>query len=224
MQNNKIQILSTKMISDSLISVAGLYDICIEQAAFIETEKITTPALEKRINELYLQHVAVIFTSVNAVKAVNRLLPTKPSWKIFCIAPTTKKSVADVFGNEPIIGTAENATHLADKIIADPSIKKLIFFCGDQRRNILHEKLKEKGIALEELVVYKTVERPQIISKYYDAILFFSPSAVKSFFSVNSIPDKTQVFAIGSTTANEVTLFSNLPVIIAEYPLSLIHI
>ena len=218
MQNNKIQILSTKMISDSLISIADLYNICIDQSPFIETKGMVTPALEERILQLSQQNVTVIFTSVNAVKAVNRLLLTKPSWKIFCIEPATKKSVENLFGKESIIGTAENAELLADKIIANPSVKKGVFFCGDQRRNVLQEKLKKHGIELEELTVYQTIEKPQIISKSYDGLLFFSPSAVKSFFSVNTISAPARIFVIGSTTASEVKLFTDLPVVIAEYP------
>lgn len=38
---------------------------------------------------------------------------------------------------------------------------------------------------LEELVVYDTILLPHTINRTYDAIFFFSPSAVESFFSVN---------------------------------------
>ena len=52
----------------------------------------------------------------------------------------------------------------------------------------------------------------------YDGILFFSPSAVNSFLLKNKISPKTQLFAIGSTTANALQPFTNQPVIIAETP------
>lgn len=35
---------------------------------------------------------------------------------------------------------------------------------------------------LEELVVYDTILLPHTINRTYDAIFFFSPSAVESFF------------------------------------------
>ena len=215
---NEVKILSTKLVDDSLVSTAAMYHILIEQVPFINTEEIVSPWIKERIGELSKQKLTVIFTSTTAVNAVNKMLTTRPSWKIFCTAPATRQLVESVFGNKSIAGSAENADALSNEIIAAGSAKETIFFCGDQRRNVLRERLREKGIAVEELVVYKTVGRPQIISKKYDAILFFSPSAVKSFFSVNTIPGKTQIFAIGSTTANEVKLFSNLPVVIAEYP------
>ena len=68
------------------------------------------------------------------------------------------------------------------------------------------------------MIVYKTEETPQVLSKQYDGILFFSPSAVQSFFSKNYITDKTQVFAIGATTANVVKSFIQQPVIISNKP------
>ena len=46
---------------------------------------------------------------------------------------------------ENILGTADNAEQLAEKIIKDSIYKKFIFFCGDQRRDELPEKLKNNG-------------------------------------------------------------------------------
>jgi uroporphyrinogen-III synthase len=66
--------------------------------------------------------------------------------------------------------------------------------------------------------VYKTIETPELLTKSYDAILFFSPSAVQSFFSKNRISDSTQIFAIGSTTADAAESFSRKPIIVAEKP------
>ena len=42
-------------------------------------------------------------------------------------------------------------------------------------------------LSVDEVIVYKTIETPKVLTKQYDGILFFSPSAVKSFFSKNSI-------------------------------------
>lgn len=217
MQPN-IQILSTKKVDDTLISIAGMYDIDIDQLPFIETEDIITRAVEKRVKDLSQQNIAVVFTSANAVNSVNRLLTTKTFWKIFCMEASTKKSVENFFGNESIIDTAANARQLAKKIISYQEIKKIVFFCGNQRRNTLPEMLRMNGIELEEVVIYKTVAKPQKIVEVYDALLFFSPSSVKSFFSLNTVTARTQLFAIGDTTANEIKLYTDFPIIIAEKP------
>ena len=171
---NKIQILSTKPIGASIVRFADKQNICIDEVSFIKTEEVVSEELKKRIAELSKQNITVIFTSANAVKAVKKLLPAKPSWKIFCIGYKTKKHAEDTFGNENIVGIADNGEQLADEIIKYSSPKRMVFFCGNRRREELPEKLKDHGIELEEIVVYDTIEKSQIISKHYDAILFLA--------------------------------------------------
>lgn len=215
---NKIQILSTKPVGVELARIAGEHNICIDGVSFIETEEIISEELKKIIAALSQQNITAVFTSAKAVNAVKKLLPAKPSWKIFCIGYQTKNSAADTFSEKNIIGIADNGEDLGEEIIKQSSIKKIIFFCGNQRRETLPEKLKKNGIELEEIVVYKTIEKPKIISKHYAGILFFSPSGVRSFFSVNKINETVQSFAIGATTAKEIKTYSQLPIIVSEHP------
>ena len=215
---NKIQILSTKPIGVELARIAGEHNICIDGVSFIETEEIISEELKKIIAALSQQNITAVFTSSNAVNAVKKLLAEKPSWKIFCIGYQTKNSAADTFSEKNIIGIADNGEDLGEEIIKQSSVKKIIFFCGNQRREVLPEKLKKNGIELEEIVVYKTIEKPKIISKHYAGILFFSPSGVRSFFSVNKINETVQSFAIGATTAKEIKTYSQLPIIVSEHP------
>jgi uroporphyrinogen-III synthase len=102
--------------------------------------------------------------------------------------------------------------------VEDKSVKQIVFFCGNQRRDLLPVQLKKNGIDVEELIVYKTIEKPQTVSKKYDGILFFSPSGVRSFFSKNELKKQTIIFAIGKTTAEEVNIFSKNKTMISEYP------
>lgn len=215
---NKIQILSTKAIGTELARIAGEHDICIDEVSFIKTEEIVSDELKKRIAALSQQNITVVFTSANAVSSVKKLLPAKSSWKIFCIGYQTKQSASDTFGEKNIVGIADNGEELGEEIIKQSTVKKVIFFCGNQRREVLPEKLKKNGIELEEIVVYKTIEKSQVISKHYGGILFFSPSGVRSFFSVNKINEPVQLFAIGNTTAKEIKTYSQLPIIIPGHP------
>ena len=219
MQKNKVHILSTRSVGETLVNEAAQNDIIIHEVSFINTVEIKNAEIEQKIHELSHQKITVVFTSMNAVDAVEKFIPAKKtSWKIYCIGNTTKKNAKKIFGEENICATADSAEQLAEKIIGNSSIKNIVFFCGDQRRNELPDKLKNNGIGVEELIVYKTEETPQVLSKQYDGILFFSPSAVQSFFSKNSITDKTQVFAIGATTANAAKSFIRQPVIISNKP------
>ncbi len=218
MKKNKVNILSTRPVGKTLIDYAAKYDIIIDEGSFIRTEEIKDRGVVEKIQNLSQQNVIAVFTSMNAVEAVRKFLPLNPSWKIFCIGHTTKKLAENIFGEENILGVADSAGQLAENIIEHSKIKKVYFFCGDQRRDELPEKLKINKMEIEELMVYKTINTPQVISKNYDGILFFSPSAVKSFFLRNSIPHNSQIFAIGDTTAQAVKPFSPQPVIVAEIP------
>jgi len=218
MQKNKIHILSTRPAGEALVNEAAQNDIIIDEMSFITIEEIINTEIEEKIRHLSHQNITAVFTSMNAVDAVEKFITIQTSWKIFCIGNTTKKLAKKIFGEKNISGTADSADQLAEKILENAGVKNIVFFCGDHRRDELPAKLKKNGIEMEELIVYKTIETPEILTKHYDGILFFSPSAVQSFFSKNSITHNTQVFAIGATTANEVKLFTQQPVIIAEIP------
>jgi uroporphyrinogen-III synthase len=56
------------------------------------------------------------------------------------------------------------------------------------------------------------------VNKLYDGILFFSPSAVQSFFYGNAIGPQTVLFAIGQTTAEAIEKFTGNTIIVSEKP------
>jgi uroporphyrinogen-III synthase len=217
MQKNKLNILSTRPLKQEIVKEAAQQNIFIDCISFIETKPIQNRRLEEKIQELSEKKITAVFTSMNAVEVVKQYLPKKPRWDIFSIGQTTKELIAGFFGEEHIIATANDASALADNII-DKQIKEIVFFCGDQRREELPEKLKEKYIKVEEVEVYSTIATAEKISKIYDGILFFSPSAVESFFSVNEIASNTILFAIGNTTAEAISQKVKNKIIIAERP------
>lgn len=219
MPKHTIEILSTKILGKSLIYFAALNNILIDEISFIETKPVEEYIIKENIAQLQDADAAIVFTSVNALHAVrNIIIPNKHFCKIFCIGNKTKKLAVSIFGEECISGCADNASALAKKIIDDALIKKVIFFCGDQRRDELPAELKKNKIEVSEIVVYTTIETPIDIHKKFDGILFFSPSGVKSFFKKNIIDSDVQIFSIGETTASEVKHFTTQPVIIAEKP------
>ena len=110
---------------------------------------------------------------------------------------------------------AKNAAELA-KIIIEDGEEEVVFFCGNQRLDTLPDTLRENDIDVYEMVVYETVQIPTKVEKEYDGILFFSPSGVDSFFSVNKVGVKTELFAIGNTTANAIKKHTDNKVIFSE--------
>ena len=217
MQQNKVSILSTRPLDDSLLQEAKLLNIEIDMLSFIETEPIQSIEVQQEIESVLLRSVAVVFTSKNAVEAViNELDGQQPDWRIYSIGNTTKQLVKRYFGEEAIAGTADSATELAGLIVEKYPGNELFFFCGDQRRDELPDMLRNNDINVNEIVVYQTIPVKHKIKKKYHGILFFSPSAVQSFFSNNKLSDKTILFAIGNTTANEIKKYSKNKIIISD--------
>jgi uroporphyrinogen-III synthase len=156
---------------------------------------------------------------MNAVDAVAcHLTKSKPDWKIYCIGITTNKLVKHYFGESAILGTATNASELAGLIVEERKTSRLNFFCGDQRREELPAILRNSNIRVNEIEVYRTTEIQHSIEKLYDGVLFFSPSAVSSFFKSNQVPPSTIIFSIGATTASEIKSNTNNTIVVSELP------
>lgn len=217
MQQSNTQLLSTRMLDDMLIRRAAENYLHIDCISFIETKHLQSEAVQQHLQALANEPVVAVFTSMNAVHAVVSQLTVAPHWKVFCTGGITKEYVIKYFGESSIIATAKNATVLAEKIVA-ANIAAVTFFCGDQRLNDLPETLKTHGKDVAEIVVYTTEQTPVFIEKNYDAILFFSPSAVHSFFSLNTIPTNVVLFSIGHTTATAIQSYCTNKVITSEWP------
>jgi uroporphyrinogen-III synthase len=216
---NKVTILSTRPLPESLIKKAMEKNIGIDTISFIETESIGDDLLKKNILHLSHHQLTIVFTSMNAVESViAQLENNKPDWKIFCMGNTTKNIIRKYFGETSIAGTADSASALADVIIQQKNINTVVFFCGNQRRDELPDKLKQHQIEVNEIEVYRTIETANKIAHDYNGILFYSPSAVHSFFSSNKLNSETILFAIGNTTSEAIKKYANNKIVIAEEP------
>jgi len=219
MQQNKIFILSTRPIGDPLINESKHQNIEIDILSFIETVPIRSIEVQQEIENALLKSSAVVFTSMNAVEAVaNELDGHQPDWRIYSMGNTTRQLVKKYFGEEAIAGTAESAAELAELIVEEDNSDDIFFFCGEQRRDELPDILRNNDIDVNEIVVYQTIQVKHKIEKTYHGILFFSPSAVQSFFSNNKISDQTILFAIGNTTATEIKKYTNNKIITGDEP------
>lgn len=206
MSDLRIHLLSTGALSDALIVEAAAKGIGIEAIPFITTEPVEQPALEGLLN----RPLTAVFTSKNAVNAMGE--KGGNDWKIYCIG----KMAAIRFGDDAIAGTAASATELAEKIIRTTDKREIYFFCGDRRRDELPDLLRKEGVIVHELIVYRTIATPHRVARRYDGISFYSPSAVDSFFSVNTVAQETPLFAIGETTAEAIRRSCSNPVVVGQ--------
>jgi uroporphyrinogen-III synthase len=215
---SKYHLLCTRPLEQLLINKASEKGMSIEVVSFIKTEPIITPEVIREIQYCQSQKINAAFTSINAVNAVIQQLSGKPDWTIYSMGGITKETVYRYFGEKAVAATAKNATALAEKIITHHPINEIVFFCGDQRLNELPEIVTANNIPVKEIAVYTTIETPQPIEKNYSGILFFSPSAVHSFFSVNTINTNVVLFSIGKTTTATIRSYCTNIVETSEWP------
>jgi len=217
---DNISILITASINPSLINELVAKGFKVDIIPFIQINAIKTKKIQQQIDDVLNKQAIIIFTSNNAVNAVTEYLQHhKPNWNIYSIGNTTKALIEKFFGKASILATGDDGTALANNIITQQNPpREVYFFCGNKRRHELPDLLKQNNITVQEIEVYTTTILAHSIEKSYDAVLFFSPSAVQGFFTNNSIDDKTVLFAIGNTTANEIKKFSKHKIITSDKP------
>ncbi len=220
----KHKVLSTKKLEPSLIEQAKEHDIEIVEQEFISVNPVrnqeTFERIQSFINEKKLN---IALTSANAVDVLNSYMHVSGAyyivdWNIFCLSGKTKEAVLNaLLLKKNIIGEAVNASELANKIIKQ-GVKEIIFFCSNKRRDELPTALKNANIKVHEVVLYETAETPMVMDNDFDAVLFFSPSGVQSFFSSNELHQDTVCFAIGRTTATSIATFTKNKIIKSPGP------
>ncbi|HEX3933701.1 MAG TPA: uroporphyrinogen-III synthase, partial [Puia sp.] len=162
-------VLSTRPLSGVLIEEAAAKGVMIDVVPFIDTTQLKDETLTKHLGELIKRPMIAIFTSVNAVTAIEG--EERPHWKIFSIGEATRRAVSERFGEHTIAGMANSAKELAETIIrSQPGLEapmELWFFCGDRRREELPDRLKAAGWQVHEVIVYQTILTPHRIDKTY---------------------------------------------------------
>ena len=160
-----------------------------------------------------LGNKSLIFTSVNGVESffrngfkANENFADKNYNRIYCVGNKTKLHLRKYgFG---VFKTKKNAKELSEFIIENCAKEKFIHFCGNLAMDILQEKLPLQNIGYKKVVVYETELIYPELSENHDAIVFFSPSGVRSFIKNNSL-DFQQIYAIGETTGSEVSKYTD---------------
>lgn len=159
----------------------------------------------------------LIFTSQNAVQSIlqhpkcNEL----KSKNVFCVGMKTKSLLEENGFN--VIAYTGYAADLVEIISLVYSKEKYTFFSGNLRRDVLPNILKENGITFNEIEVYETTLTSKKITEKVYGILFFSPSAVESYFKLNVIKEE-MCFCIGETTAEALENKKVKNTIIADKP------
>jgi uroporphyrinogen-III synthase len=204
---NQIRIVSTKKLSEKQKQLLPA-DFSVFDANFI--------SIQIRDFEVGSINDYLIFTSQNAVESVlaNKKIAEIKTKKCFCVGEKTKEILEE--NDFEVIRYSDYAAELASIICNQYYKYSFTFFCGTIRRDVLPDALRLMQIVLDEIVVYETNLAPHKIDFTPDGILFFSPSAVKSYLQENKIEDET-CFCIGNTTAKALK-YATSNIIIANQP------
>ncbi len=144
----------------------------------------------------------LVFTSKNAVKGLLKNLPdiNLALYKIVCVGEKTKQLLID--NGAVVAHTDTSSKQLGEWIAQQEGVQRVLFICGNIRRQELKEILEEKEVDYNEVIIYQTNLTPHKVDHLPDGILFLSPSAVQSYVMHNKTP-KAIAFCIGNTTALE---------------------
>jgi uroporphyrinogen-III synthase len=211
------KVLTTKRLTDGLYKNAapGFELVTEEMTAIFPVED---PRTRQQVLKYAEGHRNVVFTSTHSVDIVEDILHHEkkelPQWNVFTLDGRTKTAVTRFLPTEAITATAANAAELATKII-ERRLKEVVFFCGNLRRPELPRMLSEAGIMVHEVEVYETFGTPRPVTQDYEAVLFFSPSAVDSFFLSNKLDPAVVCFSLGNTTAQVLSGYTKNKVVIS---------
>lgn len=220
------RILSTKLLEPALVEQARQKGIDLIEKELISVKTVWSEEIAREV-ALYgsgEKNIPVVVTSSNAVKALDAYrrryqISGMAEWVVYCLSGKTRTTLTQLLIRDGtrIADTADNARDLAQKIIAH-GVKEIAFFCGSRRRDELPSLLKKAGVTVHEVTVYETEETPVPCTADIDGILFFSPTAVKSFFSANQLNGSVVCFAVGRTTADSISAFTGNRVIVSPSP------
>lgn len=195
-----MKILFTKNIDSEILSKELENDILAECVEVIRIKNLKAEPFD-------LKNYSLIFTSLNGVKSFfengfkpNEDFTSKSYNKIYCVGEKTKRELRrNGFGTFKVL---KNAETLSKFIIDHCQHEKFIHFCGNLAIDVLDQKLPLQNISYKKVTVYQTEEINPVIHEKYHAIVFFSPSGVRSFAKNNSLENMV-LFSIGETTSKE---------------------
>ena len=187
-----IRLLSTKLLLPQEVEAFAALGFQVESLPLIRVQ------LSETI-EAFPQADFAIFTSGNALEALQRHPAAKAlaPHRAFCVGAKTRERLESA-GWE-VIASFGYAQQLANYLVEQYAGYSFVFFCGESRMETLPKVLAKRGIPCHECLTYTTELTPKKLAKHYDGLLFFSPSAVRSFLVANSFAEE-KIFCIGSTT------------------------
>ncbi|SHE69348.1 uroporphyrinogen-III synthase [Psychroflexus salarius] len=190
------RLLSTKKLTESQRQL-----VLNTNHSLVEYNAISTEVKPEAIPKRNIKNA--IITSQTAAKiCIKHQLMFK---SVFCVGQKTANLLINAGYNVVLICTY--AKYLSQILVEAYSNETFNLLCSTQRLNTIPSALTSAGIEFKEHHIYSTIPHYKSFSNQFDAVLFFSPSGVKSFFSVNT-KTPNYLVCIGETTAQSAKKFS----------------
>ncbi len=145
---------------------------------------------------------ALIFTSKNAVYALDSFNKDWKNIDSYVIAPKTSQIVKKLGGKVIFTGITSHGDEFAQELINLLKNKKVLYIKALKTVSNLVGILKENNILIDELATYQTsCKKSNILLEDNSVFIFTSPSSVECFFKQYSWNDSFKAITIGKTTA-----------------------
>ena len=187
-----VQLFSTKLLSPAQLQAFVSAGFALEMGDFIRV--VPAAALTTIPQADYF-----LLTSQNALLALRSMLcyGQLPHRKAFCVGEKTRK-LLEAEGWE-VVASFDYAEELAPYLVKHYAKSSFVFFCGEKRMDTLPTTLKANHMQLQECLTYYTQLTPTKLTKHYEGLLFFSPSAIESYLKENTLSGEKAI-CIGATT------------------------
>ena len=190
-----MRLLGTKKLSIYLRDLLIKNQFSLVEHSFIQIKPLSV--------QIRITNENLIFTSQNAVKIAfsnSKIKPLLEGKKYFCVGEKTKCILEE--NGQKVTKKAQNSAELAHFLEKNYKNEAFSFLCGKRRRLEIESFFYTNNSNSEVVEIYDTLLTPKTFNSKFDGILFFSPSAVLSFFQKNLWSRKSHGFCIGKTTAS----------------------
>lgn len=153
----------------------------------------------------FSEYDALIFTSKNAIYAVDAKGSEYKKVPAYVIAPQSAKVLKGLGGNLKFTGKQKHGDAFARELLEKLQNKKVLYLRGKSVVSDLVNILNAGGVVCDERVVYKTECTNNLHTKQPpkgSAIIFSSPSTIECFLKNMEWDESYIAIAIGNTTAS----------------------
>lgn len=192
-----IVVVSTRVLEPAHVHLTK-GSIRLESLDFIQTKFIPIPPEAVRTDSMIITSQTTVRSLLDSFPRLNLKFKN-----IYCVGSKTTQLVEERLGR--VLYTAQNARELTHYLTQNMSGRAITYFCSKIRRDDIPDVLNKHGIKVREVAAYDTQYTGQKIQKEFHGVMFYSPSAVRSFVQSNGTD--AVAFCIGKTTAREAGVY-----------------